>query len=913
MAPQNSVPKWTFINARADFRLEDPQLTSDLYFPLANAAGLLSAITPLLHGDIKTGQNSFLMAPVAVEDLHNSHSARNFWFDVAGHGPWSAAGNSARQLAERFEEGRERVTLEAGFLWHKISREDRTLGLTATITNFVPVHQATVELMKVTVANHGRAPVRLTPTAAIPIYGRSADNLRDHRHVTSLLHRIATTEYGVAVRPTFCFDERGHQLNRLCYSVQGADAQGRPPQGFFPVLAEFIGEGGSLDWPEAVVRNLPPSHPAGVRLDGYEAIGALRFAEQTLLPGESRAYILVLAITDDSPVSATLARQYCTEAAFARYLDENQRFWQGQLERLVFAAGDPDFGRWMKWVGLQPILRRIYGCSFLPHHDYGRGGRGWRDLWQDCLALLLQDPAEVRGLLLNNFAGVRIDGSNATIIGARPGEFIADRNNIPRVWMDHGAWPFLATKLYIDQSGDLQFLLAEQSYFQDAQTYRSRRQNPLWRPADGNRLRREDGEVYRGTILEHLLVENVTQFYNVGAHNNIRLEGADWNDALDMAADRGESVAFTAFYGANLRQLSELLVHLEERLGVGEVELAAELRPLLDRRLGRPDYDSVAVKQALLDQYFAACRHRLSGQKVKLPVGQLAEDLRQKADWIFNHLRSAEWITNDAGYQWFNGYYDNDGRRVEGDHPDGVRMTLTGQVFPIMGGIAAPEQVERIVAAVDRYLKDPAQEGYRLNTDFGGIQTHLGRAFGFAYGHKENGAMFSHMAVMYANALYQRDQVRAGHAVLRSIYDLCNDFGNSRIYPGVPEYINPKGRGMYHYLTGAASWLLLTMLTEVYGVKGRLGDLILQPKLVKEQFDAAGNAAVTTVFAGKKLRVVYANPAWLDYGRYRLQQVTIDDQPGSDFRSDRENQALIPREFLAGLPQSECLITVVLG
>ena len=129
----------------------------------------------------------------------------------------------------------------------------------------------------------------------------------------------------------------------------------------------------------------------------------------------------------------------------------------------------------------------------------------------------------------------------------------------------------------------------------------------------------------------------------------------------------------------------------------------------------------------------------------------------------------------------------------------------------------------------------------------------------------------------------------------------------------MPEYINPKGRGMYHYLTGAASWLLLTMLTEVYGVKGRLGDLILQPKLVKEQFDAAGNAAVTTVFAGKKLRVVYANPAWLDYGRYRLQQVTIDDQPGSDFRSDRENQALIPREFLAGLPQSECLITVVLG
>ena len=42
------------------------------------------------------------------------------------------------------------------------------------------------------------------------------------------------------------------------------------------------------------------------------------------------------------------------------------------------------------------MLRRIYGCSFLPHHDYGKGGRGWRDLWQDCLALLIMEPEQVR-------------------------------------------------------------------------------------------------------------------------------------------------------------------------------------------------------------------------------------------------------------------------------------------------------------------------------------------------------------------------------------------------------------------------------------------------------------------------------------------------------------------------------------
>ena len=37
--------------------------------------------------------------------------------------------------------------------------------------------------------------------------------------------------------------------------------------------------------------------------------------------------------------------------------------------------------------------------------------------------------------------------------------------------------------------------------------------------------------------------------------------------------------------------------------------------------------------------------------------------------------------------------------------------------------------------------------GYRLNTDFKEEKFDLGRMFGFAYGEKENGAVFSHMTV----------------------------------------------------------------------------------------------------------------------------------------------------------------------
>ncbi|HYH03611.1 MAG TPA: cellobiose phosphorylase, partial [Bacillota bacterium] len=441
------------------------------------------------------------------------------------------------------------------------------------------------------------------------------------------------------------------------------------------------------------------------------------------------------------------------------------------------------------------------------------GGRGWRDLWQDCLGLLLQDPTEVRELLLNNFAGVRIDGTNATVIGAKPGEFVADRNNINRVWMDHGAWPWFTTHLYLEQSGDYGFLLVKQVYFQDCQVCRGRVINPQWNPESGCWLREKNGLEYRGTVLEHLLVENLTAFFNVGEHNLIRLENADWNDALDMASDRGESVAFSAFYCYNLLELAALLLDWQVTLKVGVVEVLAEIWPLLDTLEDKIDYESVAAKQNLLKRYLASCQGEISGRKFRVAVTDLAADLRKKGEWLAAHIRQNEWISNSAGFNWFNGYYDNDGQRVEGDFSSGVRITLTGQVFTVMSGIAASEQVAQVIKTVDHYLKDPILGSYRLNTDFGGVQPNLGRAFGFAYGHKENGAVFCHMAVMYACALYHRGFVEAGYEVLNSLYRLAVDFPTSRIYPGIPEYFNQNGRGMYHYLTGAASWFLFAMLT----------------------------------------------------------------------------------------------------
>jgi cellobiose phosphorylase len=876
-------PLWQFTDDQASFRVLSPESTSRLYFPLANEAGILSSITPDLYGDIKTNHNSFLTLPVTVEDLHNIKSNRNFWVHVeggsrAGGRVWSLTGVSAVHHANKFLGKRsEKVTLDAGMLWHRVTRENEELGLRAEITNFAPVSDDTVELMLVTLTNTGKSRLKITPTSAVPIFGRSADNLRDHYHVTSLLHRVISHPAGVVVKPTMSFDERGHRLNEMLYCVLGASGGGELPLGAFSTLPDFIGEGGNLEAPQAIVENLPLPQRDGAYYHGKSAIGALRFKTVTLAPREKAEFVLMLGIAEKEPEIAEWLKKFGSVAKAEAALRENKAFWAAKADAVRFRTQNRDFDGWVRWVALQPSLRKIFGCSFLPDFDYGRGGRGWRDLWQDCLALMLTSPAETRALLLHNFNGVRIDGSNATIIGADTGEFIADRNNITRVWMDHGVWPFLTTELYIHQSGDLDVLFQEAGYFRDRQLFRARKKDADWNEAEGRELKDKKGRVVRGTILEHLLVQHLAQFFNVGEHNHIRLENADWNDGLDMAYERGESVAFTALYGSNLKKLAALLEEAAKRRKLKKVELSRELLLLLDRVSGtKVNYNSSDAKKNRLERYFEAAQPVISGVKSAVPVQKLIQDLTEKAEFIFEHVRQKEWIQTRDGDGLYNGYYDNHGRRVEGDFPQGMHMTLAGQVFPIMSGVATFKQAGEIFKTCRKFLKDREHGGFRLNTNFNQIRPDLGRAFSFAYGEKENGAFFSHMSVMFANALYQRGFVNEGHEVLDSIFRMCMRTEKSRIYPGIPEYFNSEGRGMYHYLTGSASWLVLTLLTQVFGVRGRFGDLVLAPKFAKNDFDQAKELSVQTEFAGKKIQVIYRNPKRIPYEHYCISKILLN-------------------------------------
>ncbi len=865
---------YQFLNGQGDFVLKNAHRCPEVYFPLVNEGGMMSSITPLLAGDCKTDQNTFLLAPASAETLHESSATRNFWVCLPGESPWSVTGKSALQRAD----GSETSTLTGGLLWQRVTREKAGV-LRADTLSFVPAGRDRVEIMQVSLTNLGTKELALTPVAAVPLYGRSADNIRDHRHVTSLLHRIALTKYGLELRPTLTFDERGHQKGEVTYRVYGAEEAGQPPVGFVPEVRDFVGCG-SYDWPQALTE--PGSAPLlheGDTAQGTEAVGALFFRETTLAPGETKRYQVALAVQDDPT-------PYLTADAVDRRLAETKDWWQRAASQ-QFCTGDKTFDAWMRWVGIQPLLRRICGCSFLPHHDYGRGGRGWRDLWQDSLALLLTDPAATRNDLLCYFAGVRTDGTNATIIGTKPGEFKADRNNIPRVWMDHGFWPLLTVNLYLDETGDDKFLLEEQPYFSDTLAFRG----------EGS-PRPEVGADHSGTVLEHLLLQAATAFFDVGEHGHMRLRGADWNDGLDMARTRGESVAFTAAYAGNFDTLAKLLRRLEQA-GQKNTFILKPLAELIDSDFGAPEQ-----RQKLLYGYCAAAND--TTEKMEISLSHLADRMAQMGESIKNHIRETEWTGDGAGHSWFNSYYDDSGNAVEGAAHGDPRMMLTGQVFTLLSGTAEEGQAREIVSAADRYLFDGNRGGYCLNTNFHEVKLDMGRMFGFAYGHKENGAVFCHMAVMYAYALYSRGFAKEGWKVLSTLYRQSAQFEKSRILPGIPEYFDDRGRGMYPYLTGAGSWWLLTLQTQAFGVRGRAGDLVLAPKLTATQFDETGAAEIICTSAGHRLTVRYENPEHLDWGQYRIASAAC----GEKVWTGTGEELVLPAHEL---PAGELTLTVTLA
>ncbi|MFU8792516.1 MAG: GH36-type glycosyl hydrolase domain-containing protein [Acholeplasmataceae bacterium] len=799
------------------------------YFPLFNLDGLRSSMTPYFDGDLKLDHHQYALTPVTEVDLFHHAHGRNVVFKVNGLTYFL---NGQTSLQENDE-----LIYETDLLSQTVIRKNN--DFTIETTSYVPRHAA-VEIHQIKVKNTSTNTLTFDIHTAVPLYGRSADNLRDHRHVTSLLNHIEVVKGGIFLKPNLSFDERGHQLNDTIYSLF-VESDTLQIDHYMPVLDTYI-HGGSLTMPKGVDQGVSE----GAIIDGYEAFGGIAFKPYDLKPLEEITFYLTIGIHKDKNQALIDHKAYASPVAFEEEKQQVSAFFYKYIDTLRFSIKTDDMSKQLSWVMLQPMLRRFFGNSYMPHHDYGRGGRGWRDLWQDLLALIMTNDESVLDMLYNNFAGVRLDGSNATIIGDKVGEFKADRNQITRVWSDHGAWPLLTVKMYLDETGDLDFLLKKQTYFADQYTHYTKQTR---KPRKINQELMPDQKPYDGSVLEHLLIQNLVGYHNVGAHGFTRLEDADWNDGLDMAHGQGETIAFTHMYVRNLLILAELI----EALDIDHIEL---IKPLVNLLEDTPQ----------LTDYFHAVAN-FDGATVSVDKNLVIKKLNGLAKLKMDHLHQHAFL--DTHYA---SYYNNEGDLL--DQPN--TFNLTGQTMALLSQTATEEQAHLMADTMRKHLFSPMQGGYLLNTDHKKILTNMGRAFGFAYGHKENGAMFSHMAIMYTYGLYQYDLVAQGHESFMALLERAQDDA-SKVWVGIPEYFNDQGVGKYSYLTGSASWLLKLLRSEVFGLQFQLGILTLKPKLMSSDF-INHKASIKTYVFNQCITITYHNPKSLNFGDYKITSITMNHQ-----------------------------------
>lgn len=796
------------------------------YLPLFNELGIKSSITPYFGGDLKLDHHHYLLEPTSELDLFKNSYARNVIFTV-NHQQYFLNGSSLHQQDDLLE-------YESGRLYQRVTRTNALFSLETT--TYVPVSDP-LEVHEIHIKNISNQDLEMDIITAIPIYGRSADNLRDHRHVTSLLNRIQRDDSGVLMTPTLSFDERGHIKNTYTYAVY-AHIDDVKVQRMITNIDDFL-DGGTFNFPKGIYNTQSPDR------EGYEAIAGIGFEKISLKPNETKTLYITLGIHENTPLEIRKTHEkFHQKIHFEHELNHVIKHFDALKHKLNFNLISDETSELLDWVGVQPVLRRYFGNSYLPHHDYGRGGRGWRDLWQDLLSLIMHNDTDIKDLLINNFAGIRIDGSNATIIGSKPGEFLADRNKIVRVWSDHGAWPLLTTEMYIHETGDISFLKLEQSYFDDKFTHYTYQTKDSF---DKDYILKVNDSIYKGTVLEHLLIQNIVAHFNTGEFGFIKLEDADWNDGLDMAKEHGETIAFTHFYANNLRRLAVLIEKLDD-----DIKIYSALKELIFGEIS-------------LETFFEKAKS-FDGNQVRVEKDKLIKRLEELSIERINHIEKHAWI-DDTHLQ---SYVTN--HKVFLD--DSNSSNLTGQAMALLSQTIDHQKVHRLVQKNKELLFDKKRGGYHLNTDYKKLLTEMGRAYGFSYHHKENGAVFSHMAIMYIYGLYQYNFVKEGsegyHAlVARSLEK------ESHILRGIPEYFNDLGVGKYLYLTGSASWLLKLLREQVFGIRLQYGKLTLNPKLTLNEF-INKEASIETMIQGNSIKITYKNLKNLDYGQYKIKEIHQD-------------------------------------
>ena len=294
------------------------------------------------------------------------------------------------------------------------------------------------------------------------------------------------------------------------------------PDGFDCFDDAFIGPYRSWSNPMAVERG----SCSGTVGDGQDIAGVFQH-DFELRPGEETEFIVLLGVVYHKEDARSIARRYDSWGEAERALNEVKMYWNNYLSRTTCKTPDPDFdlqvnvwNKYQAWVTSRWARMDSY---------YVGGGSivGFRDSWQDILAILPNDLEWVRQRVVYLLEHQFPDGSTLhnwdplTNIGAKTGH------------SDDPLWLVLGVIEYLKESGELVFLDEAVRYY------------------DGG----------SETVRQHVIRAIAYVLDHMSDRGIPLIMAADWNDGLDHVGrqGRGESTMVAEHLAWMLRELATLL------------------------------------------------------------------------------------------------------------------------------------------------------------------------------------------------------------------------------------------------------------------------------------------------------------------------------------------------------------------
>jgi cellobiose phosphorylase len=297
---------------------------------------------------------------------------------------------------------------------------------------------------------------------------------------------------------------------------------GAPVVGFETLRERFIGNYGSYERPEAVVRgSLTDFETAGENMIGSQQI------DLELQPGESRELVVMLGLgTPESHGLATCA-EFGSLKRCEQELDRVKASWHSQLQAVAIKTPDPEFDSMVNvWNAYNALITYAWSRSASLIYNGERDGLGYRDTVQDFLGVTPLIGTEMRGRLELMLTGQVACGGAMPLVRPfdhKPGHEAAPAAEDFR--SDDCLWLFHAVPAYVAETGESDFYAAVLPYA-------------------------DHGEA---TVLGHLRRALEFNLERTGRNGLPSGLAADWNDCCNLGYT-GESVmvAFQVCYGLDV-------------------------------------------------------------------------------------------------------------------------------------------------------------------------------------------------------------------------------------------------------------------------------------------------------------------------------------------------------------------------